>query len=434
MHRDYIQLFACNGIVANFTYTPIKVWEIRLPHLILTIENHRKNTDTRFAEEIKTFAPRGYEVYAKIFEKLAQLSVESEYPALPTFIKTLRSDQCAFGEIVETVNKMALDENADLFELTDAMFKVKKTLADSVEYWIHRFTECSSKPSILSTNISRHDIQDTSPSDSKTISSDQLPSVSEGNADSSASVSDQESRVPFGENALLALKSPPQDNVTHSGPSTGDKEQKPPSGNTDKKKIKAIFRAVPSDKSLLNLLQSPIPSTDHFCLPMGQIPILVSDNDLSSIIAYTIVSHEYKKSLTSIEERASKKSYDSHSETDDKDNEKERKTKTPLYTDIIFQDSTTQFTCRIYFAREFHAMRSSFLKSRTNGGFYCSNDEDKTKNLEDLLHFLFARSLSKSVRWEARGGKSGSKFSKTLGRSLDLNCANSKLTYRAKRA
>lgn len=49
-----------------------------------------------------------------------------------------------------------------------------------------------------------------------------------------------------------------------------------------------------------------------------------------------------------------------------------------------------------------------------------SKPDEKTKNARKLeggansIRHLFARSLSKSVRWQAQGGKSGSKFSKTM--------------------
>lgn len=50
-----------------------------------------------------------------------------------------------------------------------------------------------------------------------------------------------------------------------------------------------------------------------------------------------------------------------------------------------------------------------------NGGNGPGGDANETsQEVMETVRKMFARSLSKSVRWEARGGKSGSKFSKTV--------------------
>lgn len=65
------------------------------------------------------------------------------------------------------------------------------------------------------------------------------------------------------------------------------------------------------------------------------------------------------------------------------------------YIEVQFNDTTTNFFCRIYFAAQFAALRESVLSCGEDG---------------------FTRSLSRSVQWAARGGKSGSTFCKTKGR------------------
>lgn len=135
---------------------------------------------------------------------------------------------------------------------------------------------------------------------------------------------------------------------------------------------------------------------------------MVCDQDLSSIIAYSLVSSEYKQIIINAEDQNLRRTYDSPNESDDKD----KKNKPLHYTDISFRDATTQFTCRIYFPNEFDEIRSSFLAINEKYSDYLVG---KFNSKSDLLRSLFARSLSKSVRWDARGGKSGSKFSKTLG-------------------
>ena len=163
-----------------------------------------------------------------------------------------------------------------------------------------------------------------------------------------------------------------------------------------------------------------------------------------------------------------RKSYDATTtDTDDalsppvpnsKENEKEKKSKTQqTHVEMNFQDSTsaTQFTCKVYFARDFDSMRNKLLsvaasfdgnekasfyrrqqtsdgegksskefdRKSSNNSLNTSNDpikcddkgDDTQKREVDKVRAAFIRSLSKSVRWEARGGKSGSKFCKTMG-------------------
>lgn len=64
------------------------------------------------------------------------------------------------------------------------------------------------------------------------------------------------------------------------------------------------------------------------------------------------------------------------------------------YIEVQFNDATTNFFCRIYFAAQFAALRDNVLPYGEDG---------------------FTRSLSRSVQWAARGGKSGSAFCKSRG-------------------
>lgn len=120
----------------------------------------------------------------------------------------------------------------------------------------------------------------------------------------------------------------------------------------------------------------------------------------------------------------------------------------------IQQDSTTSFTCKTYFAHEFDTLRASLIATNSCSGHSpnaspnkveasaaasataesadgeSTDTEHKRKVSNTLLsaaaaptaddvdevRVLFARSLCSSVMWDARGGKSGSKFCKTKGK------------------
>jgi len=235
---------------------------------------------------------------------------------------------------------------------------------------------------------------------------------------------------------------------------------------------------------------------------MGCIPIHVRETDLSSVIAYSLTSAEYQKaveeakvtsnaapasaahsspqlkrkiplaeSVSDAEDSPSLSRTSSNtsaapsappptaaaseSEEKSKDRTSTKQSPSPHIT-LAFQDQSCQFQCKIYFAREFDAMRSKSLKppkldkslyrrlekskmreelrisqSRTGsemelvrkpsdvGG---PRNTEEESNLEEDARIALARSLCKSVQWEARGGKSGSRFCKTLGKiSSELN-------------
>ena len=65
------------------------------------------------------------------------------------------------------------------------------------------------------------------------------------------------------------------------------------------------------------------------------------------------------------------------------------------HIELQFTDSTAKFYCRIYYADQFRKLRKLIFPGSDN---------------------LFIRSLSRCKAWEAKGGKSGSAFSKTIGK------------------
>lgn len=74
---------------------------------------------------------------------------------------------------------------------------------------------------------------------------------------------------------------------------------------------------------------------------------------------------------------------------EDKKNQKQQN-----YIQVQFNDTTTSFYCRVYYAAQFMSLRDKILTCGEDG---------------------YTRSLSRSVIWAARGGKSGSAFCKTKG-------------------
>lgn len=81
----------------------------------------------------------------------------------------------------------------------------------------------------------------------------------------------------------------------------------------------------------------------------------------------------------------------------DKSHTKHTNKASNLHLEIQFTDNTTRFYCRIYYAEQFRKLRSIIF----------SEGEER-----------YIRSLCHCVQWIARGGKSGSMFCKTHGKSI----------------
>lgn len=483
LHKDHVQYFSYNGIVASFMYSSIEVWEIGLPSLILTLKKVQTiENNTAFVDDIKYFALQGYDVYAKIFDKLAQFSSDFEFPMLKGLKIQLNHDQTHFREKVGVVQTLLTETVINPYDISDAMLIVKRILAESIELWTPRLHDAAvqsrtnyiAKPEVsLAVDSGMICTEDLRPD------SDSLCSEIEVTADQ------HETYRRNSKQDVVDVK-----DKSGSGDTSPNKqviESPPPKDVTDKKSVKTLFRELlPLDKSLYTLT-SPLSVNEHHTLPIGQFPVLVHDHDHSSIIAYTLVSSDYKRILdgqpcgyssdtnSNYSPNVKRKSQDGSIDGDDRESIKEsdKRSKCDHHIEISFHDSSTQFTCKLYFARDFDTMRVNFIKTAKNERSGSTKDgeclDENRKNVQrqsqsdlelrtgkdfehlerksssnsltpnhtshrchsdsrDLLlqqeieevRSTFARSLSNSVRWEARGGKSGSKFCKTLGERLQF--------------
>lgn len=486
IHRDYVQYFSCNGIVASFSYTPIDFWEISLPSYLVELRLNKTVESTKRVDELKAFSSKGYEIFATIYDRLAQLLSDVEFPMLKSLKQNLNNDQLIFREKVAAVQTLLTQPMVNVHEFDDSMLMMKKKLAENIEIWTQRLSEATIQYRIICAAATKLDASSSNspappaqaqpspqppqqlplPIDSGTICTEDLKSepASPTSVDSSNPYPIYNREVSADSENSVAQKS-----VTSEGSNSTvvEKETK----TSDKKSVKTILRELlPSDKNVQQPIQSPIPPSEHLTLNVGCVPVLVHDQDFSSVIAYSLASYDYKKKLDSLSFcDTHRKSFDSSTDVEDKEptpatsnhnnqkeTEKDKKVKsTQAHVEMNFQSpsSSTQFTCIVYFARDFDLMRSKLLsvtadntesnekprrrhnnsegdgrpeldRRPSNNSLNTNMDspkcddksDDAQKKEIDRVRVAFIRSMSKSVRWEARGGKSGSKFCKTLGK------------------
>lgn len=518
LHRDHVQFFSYNGTVASFCYAPVEVWEISLPSLQILLKIHQANDPVALLVDIKHFSARGYEIFATIYDRLAQLLCDVEFPLLSSLKRTLNNDQLLFREKVGVIQALVKEPTVNVYEFDDAVFTMKKTLADSIEAWQQRLADASVQYRAICASAAKSESTNAVASVTPPIQQNTLerkfckqnlyfhlkhfkksvaliqigepvegPSVDSGTICTEDFRSEAESPMDISKSNVFLSREVSVDSensvtqkisttdAANSSPITNNiiERETKSSTSSDKKSVKTILRELLPSEKTVQPLQSPIPSNEHLSLSIGCVPILVHDQDFSSVIAYCLASNDYKRKLDSLSFcDIHRKSYDATTDTEDastpaasssKESEKEKKSKaTQTHVEMNFQDltSATQFTCKVYFARDFDSMRNKLLsvaasldgndktsfyrrqhtsdgdgksskdfdRKSSNNSLNTGSDplkfDDKNDELEKV-RAAFIRSLSKSIRWEARGGKSGSKFCKTMGMKVFLVCFHS---------
>ncbi|KAH8233686.1 hypothetical protein KR026_011308 [Drosophila bipectinata] len=502
LHRDYVHHFSFRGVGAKFQYTPVEVWETDLPSLSLQLDVPKHLPSHQVQEEIKNFSVSGHEVYTRIHERIADLATEEENSPLVQNLKTtLTHDQFIFKQKIEIVHSVLTDPKASAYDIKDSLAMARRALAESIELWGPRLQEIEK----LSAKQAHH--IDSGTICTEELRPDQTLPISGDNSKTSSSNPQRENDP---------LECPGEDTESVSSSQTVvDKKfsidqllASTVNVYSDKKSIRKILTQLLPSTNQVNPLQSPFSAQDHLTLPLGSFPIHVRENDLSSVIAYSLTSAEYQKAIDEAESNsngATSSSSHAHSspqlkrkiplvdnqsdaedtpnlsrtssntstvpggsgpaqasaaaESEEKGKERTKKAPSPYIT-LAFHDNGCQFQCKIYFAREFDDLRAkSLTPPKMDRSLYRRLEKSKMReelrisqsrtgsemelvrkpsdvagprpgeeptDLEEEARIALARSLCSSIQWEARGGKSGSRFSKTLDDRYVLKEMNSK--------
>ncbi|XP_065092864.1 putative 1-phosphatidylinositol 3-phosphate 5-kinase isoform X2 [Ochlerotatus camptorhynchus] len=336
LHRDHVQKFSYMGIVASFMYSPIDVWEISLPSMIVKLKGLKACNPQQVVEEVKNFAMKGYEVYAKIFDKLAELSADTD--TFSRLKKMANQDQMNFKQRVEAVQTRLTEKIVSTEAVEDAMLLFKKTLAETIDEWEPRL----------------HDItvqSKSNPSKSGAVSIDSGTIVTE---DLDLAKEDDNNQQAPGKCAVVpanasdtTIEASSQESITECT-KTDEKFIK----DGDRKRVKGLLSQFLSPAENTLILNSPLPSNEHHSLRSGLFPVMVNDHDLSSCIAHSLVSSDYMKALDNIysgnvaghSPHLKRKSLEVNSnlESDDSvqsktDNAESRKSKNTSHVDVHFQ-------------------------------------------------------------------------------------------------
>ncbi|KAK9877229.1 hypothetical protein WA026_016976 [Henosepilachna vigintioctopunctata] len=457
LHYDHYQYFGYKNYVASFRYSPIDIWEISLPPTIINIKVNLELQHQNLIDEIKELTQKGHDVFSLVSDKISFI------PTVPDGMKDakeiLAKDRATFRQKIEEIQLKltsptieekhfnAIQVTSAYWSLDDAIVLIKRFLVETVENWNSRLTEVDKKKD----SDKKKDKQTLSESEINVV--DQIPQNPELEPPEQNCLEDQTITT----KRIRSFDQDEGDGTNFAGSKGHQRSQSDVTTNItnedmymtdgkrdlEKKSVKTLLSQLLPSSPPSSLISAPFPPQDHYGLPSGvYATLVVSENDLSSLIAYALNSHELKKSMeeskqtplntdvtsspgikrksqekdkndigedknmgllgflrnkdsktdllsspaTSIHSESSQCQIGPSNPTDANDDNKK------LHIDVVFEDSSCNFLCRIYYAEKFSALRNAVLPEGEE---------------------VYIRSLSKSVAWNARGGKSGSSFTKT---------------------
>ncbi|XP_062972178.1 1-phosphatidylinositol 3-phosphate 5-kinase [Elgaria multicarinata webbii] len=508
IHHDYHQYFSYNQMVASFSYSPIRLLEVCVPHPKIYIKRQVPLKVTML-QDLKDFSQKVSQVYIAVDERLTSLKTD-------TFSKTREEkmedlfaqkemEEVEFRNWIEKIQARMLSSSLDtpqqLHSVAESLIAKKQSLCEMLQAWNNRLQDLfqqekgRKRPSVPPSPGRLRQGEESKISSMDASPRNVSPALQNGEKEDRflTTLSSQSST----NSSLLQLPTPPEvvsDQLT-GGTSFANALSEPDAasgsedvfdghllGSTDSQvKEKSTMKAI-----LANLLPgnsyNPIPSPfepdKHYLMyEHERVPIAVCEKEPSSIIAFALSCKEYRSALEELskvslksnveeglqtsslaESRAKnsspvrlpetnvgqsnqmaeaeqpKKPYgvlsffrgtggkspdlssqkketlrgadsayyqvgqtgkegaenqgaETQDEADGGDGQK-KQLGNP-HVELQFSDTNAKFYCRIYYAGEFHKMREVILGS---------SEED------------FIRSLSRSLPWQARGGKSGAAF------------------------
>ncbi|KAK4018626.1 hypothetical protein OUZ56_000672 [Daphnia magna] len=478
LHTEHFHYFGCRDLVASFKYAPIVLKEVVLaqPAIAISVES---DLLPQLIEEIRLVAQFGHGLYSAIGEWLKALTAECTGTKLESQVVAMVEQQIQersrFRKRVEEIQLMLTSPNLQqvsspgsgeesLWLIADHEVLLKRIIADTVCSWNARLQEVvaakkkedkssASKPLHRNLQSSESDpveakplppappIFTISPNSSRDDSATDMSRKMSEHSMSPSSLSSSPTKSPF----LRPRSSVDFQFIVEQQSETGtpmDHRSRSISQvsndhleNSESKSATALpvtpLQTRVSLGALLSmtgpgpsLLTMPFPSTEHHLLPPGSsLPLVVYQNEPSSIIAYALASVDYEQQLAELQadladqagpsspnrtsspigpdrwfdnierEEPGGRSYGSSSTSGIAQAPPAGALASNHHLEIQFSDSCTKFYCRVYYAEQFRALRSKVFPA----------GEDR-----------FIRSLARCAPWAASGGKSGSTFCKTL--------------------
>ncbi|XP_017776695.1 PREDICTED: 1-phosphatidylinositol 3-phosphate 5-kinase [Nicrophorus vespilloides] len=464
LHHDYHQYFSYKDVAVCFKYTTVQLWEIYLPSFTIEMHYSSSKQQCELIEEMKVLASKGHDIFSLVSEQLALLPHEVDI--VKTYKQNLAKDQSIFKQRIEEIQLKLTsptienkendfkDPNLELqrafWRISDALVRIKRMIVETVDVWKTKLSDAAIKKEEKKKDRNSHQELESPSSETRYLLSE--TSDSEGNKDEPTNV------------GIITKKNRSLDQGDEDPKASPKCHQRSQSDGTvlsqledvcdgkkevDRKSVKNIFSIFSSTPFTI---PPPFNNNEHYTLASGvYAPIVVYENEPSSIVAYALNSFEYKKVFEELSGKKPQSAEQTPSPVHKRKNQSDRsergesgefgasnektsgllsflrnkesksdisnsatanvsemsqsfeappvekvedhkKSKTE-HIEIQFEDVNCNFFCRIFCAEKFATLRKSVLP---------------------IGEEAYIRSLSRSVQWNARGGKSGSTFCKTM--------------------
>uniref|UniRef100_W5K407 1-phosphatidylinositol 3-phosphate 5-kinase n=1 Tax=Astyanax mexicanus TaxID=7994 RepID=W5K407_ASTMX len=381
IHKDYHQYFSYNQMVASFSYSPVRLFEICLPPPKILIRNQGP-CKTSLQQDLKDFSQKVSQVYAAIDDRLTSLKTDTFSKTREEKMEDLFAQKdMEEAELRNCIEKLqarlqgsGVETPQQLQALLESVVVRKQGLCETLQCWNSKLQDLFQ----LEKGRKRMSVP---PSPGRP----HRQTISDDSKVSNIACYLYFSLYVFDGHLLGSNDSQVKEKTT----------------------MKTILANLLPGNSY-NPIPLPFDPDKHYLMyEHERVPIAVCEQEPSSIIAFALrcVTFQLLQKFTQsslvkpvqfstfpISIRKYEESWfhafflpTEEPETGDK---QKKQTGNP-HIELQFSDASAKFYCRIYYAEEFHKMREEVMES---------TEED------------FVRSLSHCVNWQARGGKSGAVF------------------------
>ncbi|XP_068618733.1 putative 1-phosphatidylinositol 3-phosphate 5-kinase [Battus philenor] len=358
--------FVARLTTACFRYSKISTYDIQLPPDVISINYDTKRMRDALISQLNDLMLKGHETFSSVPE--GEIEKEKEYQAFKQHMEHIHLALTS-ASLHEQSTLASVVRN--LWSVSDNIITGEKMLRDAQDKW--------SSPPQKNNKVQPEPSQDDKETDE---------SCAEANINENSDGVGRE--------------------LEKEHPSTEEDEEK-----GEKKTVKQILSQLLSSNQQAN--QSGI------IIWSGVVPMVVRAGDIGSVIAATLASVTYQRTLKS-QRHSTQSELDEESnnstgrERSDAERVKTNASKSSEHIEVLLKEG---LACRVYYAVQFHALRHALLAapaaqhSPAPDTCTCLQNKDKDgKSLCDIEEG-FIRSLAHCVPWAARGGKSGSTFCKT---------------------
>ncbi|XP_055351682.1 1-phosphatidylinositol 3-phosphate 5-kinase-like isoform X2 [Paramacrobiotus metropolitanus] len=470
LHREHIQFFAFGRTVAAFKLNAVKVREIASPPAVIAMDDYRSLPDRHeLIEMVKVVAVKGHNVFATIIELLSIVQGGDTDERLQNLLATCRTEKQLFKDRLECLQvKLASpllkfsgelqreekEQQRDfIWDIMDTLTNLRREVTETAAKWSGLLAEMKKKHEKRGAMKSFQSAPELLREETSGLSIP--PAITEESPPSrkfSIEVGDSEENEESQDSVQLDDMSPVHQELSGSGmhysvTSVGFAGMSGERDHVDSGLSRTPQTVRKSVGYAINAIPVPFPPNEHYLAgDCEKVPVIVYDDEISSMIAYVLTSKDYADQMAELQRNTKKEPRQSRnvsgepvsnntprqstSSTDGQSKNSESATvslpvessavtlsvdadvlastskpsnkaltkSAPVsdtkqnYIEMQFADFCAKFYCRVFFPEEFRQLRDLVFPY----------GEDR-----------YIRSLARCVAWKASGGKSGSTFSKT---------------------